>query len=95
MPSTSSNVSPSWFKSSHSGGNATECVEASHFSKGTAIRDSKTTEGEPCSSSHTRGRRSCPPFRMGAYAEPEALIPRTVSPVPARRWATVPRRFSR
>ncbi|MCC0574808.1 DUF397 domain-containing protein [Streptomyces californicus] len=45
MPSTSSNVSPSWFKSSHSGGNATECVEASHFSKGTAIRDSKTTEG--------------------------------------------------
>ncbi|MFJ6492352.1 DUF397 domain-containing protein [Streptomyces californicus] len=45
MPSTSSNVSPSWFKSSHSGGNATECVEAAHFSKGTAIRDSKTTEG--------------------------------------------------
>ncbi|MFD8584783.1 DUF397 domain-containing protein [Streptomyces californicus] len=45
MPSTSSNVSPSWFKSSHSGGNATECVEAAHLSEGTAIRDSKGIEG--------------------------------------------------
>ncbi|MEU9674435.1 DUF397 domain-containing protein [Streptomyces parvus] len=45
MPSTSPNESPSWFKSSHSGGNATECVEAAHLSEGTAIRDSKATEG--------------------------------------------------
>ncbi|MGW6469135.1 DUF397 domain-containing protein [Streptomyces rubiginosohelvolus] len=45
MPSASSNESPSWFKSSYSGGNATECVEAAHVSEGTAIRDSKATEG--------------------------------------------------
>ncbi|WP_318198039.1 DUF397 domain-containing protein [Streptomyces sp. MCL20-2] len=45
MPSTSSNESPRWFKSSHSGGNATECVEAAHLGEGTAIRDSKATEG--------------------------------------------------
>ncbi|MEU2758659.1 DUF397 domain-containing protein [Streptomyces sp. NPDC007094] len=44
MPSTSPSESPSWFKSSHSGGNATECVEAAHLSEGTAIRDSKATE---------------------------------------------------
>ncbi|MFE7568109.1 DUF397 domain-containing protein [Streptomyces sp. NPDC057539] len=30
-----------WFKSSYSGGNTTECVEAAHLSDGTAIRDSK------------------------------------------------------
>ncbi|PVD04814.1 DUF397 domain-containing protein [Streptomyces sp. CS147] len=45
MPATSPDESPSWFKSSHSGGNATECVEAAHLSEGTAIRDSKATEG--------------------------------------------------
>ncbi|MFJ3595802.1 DUF397 domain-containing protein [Streptomyces sp. NPDC090126] len=44
MPSASHNESPRWFKSSHSGGNATECVEAAHLTKGTAIRDSKATE---------------------------------------------------
>ncbi|WP_137233733.1 DUF397 domain-containing protein [Streptomyces sp. BPSDS2] len=44
MPYTSSNETPSWFKSSHSGGNATECVEAAHLGEATAIRDSKATE---------------------------------------------------
>jgi hypothetical protein len=45
MPSTSSSEAQTWFKSSHSGGNATECVEASHLGEATAIRDSKSTEG--------------------------------------------------
>ncbi|WP_405481949.1 DUF397 domain-containing protein [Streptomyces anulatus] len=44
MPSTSSNDARSWFKSSHSGGNTTECVEAAHLGEATAIRDSKATE---------------------------------------------------
>jgi hypothetical protein len=44
MPSTSSSETQSWFKSSHSGGNTTECVEAAHLSNSTAIRDSKATE---------------------------------------------------
>ncbi|MFJ6613498.1 DUF397 domain-containing protein [Streptomyces sp. NPDC091289] len=43
MPSTSSSKIPSWFKSSYSGGNATECVEAARLSNSTAIRDSKAT----------------------------------------------------
>ncbi|MFD5654660.1 DUF397 domain-containing protein [Streptomyces sp. NPDC127039] len=34
-------VSSDWFKSSYSGGNATECVECAHTDSGTLIRDSK------------------------------------------------------
>ncbi|MER7056789.1 DUF397 domain-containing protein [Streptomyces sp. NPDC000351] len=36
-----------WFKSSHSGGNTTECVEAAFVPSGVLIRDSKQPEG-PC-----------------------------------------------
>ncbi|MFF7646018.1 DUF397 domain-containing protein [Streptomyces canus] len=32
---------PAWFKSSYSGGNATECVEAAFVPSGVLIRDSK------------------------------------------------------
>jgi hypothetical protein len=32
---------PSWFKSSYSGGNATECVEAAFTPSGVLVRDSK------------------------------------------------------
>ncbi|MET8447052.1 DUF397 domain-containing protein [Streptomyces sp. NPDC005209] len=32
---------PTWFKSSYSGGNATECVEAAFIPSGVLIRDSK------------------------------------------------------
>jgi hypothetical protein len=34
-----------WFKSSYSGGNATECVECSYLSGDALIRDSKLTDG--------------------------------------------------
>ncbi|MFF7328555.1 DUF397 domain-containing protein [Streptomyces sp. NPDC008150] len=34
-----------WFKSSHSGGNATECVECAVQSAGMLIRDSKAAGG--------------------------------------------------
>ncbi|CAL9538868.1 DUF397 domain-containing protein [Streptomyces sp. enrichment culture] len=34
-----------WFKSSYSGGNATECVECAHAGNGTRIRDSKHVNG--------------------------------------------------
>jgi hypothetical protein len=33
-----------WFKSSYSGGNATECVEAAFISSGVLVRDSKRPE---------------------------------------------------
>ncbi|MEU0369857.1 DUF397 domain-containing protein [Streptomyces sp. NPDC006283] len=33
-----------WFKSSYSGANTTECVEAARLSDGVAVRDSKTPE---------------------------------------------------
>jgi hypothetical protein len=36
---------PTWFKSSYSGGNATECVEAAFIPAGILIRDSKQPEG--------------------------------------------------
>ncbi|MBW5423112.1 DUF397 domain-containing protein [Streptomyces sp. BG9H] len=36
-----------WFKSSYSGGNTTECVEAAFISHGVLIRDSKQPDG-PC-----------------------------------------------
>ncbi|ANP55316.1 hypothetical protein J2Z21_007467 [Streptomyces griseochromogenes] len=36
---------PSWFKSSYSGGNATECVEAAFISAGVLVRDSKAGSG--------------------------------------------------
>ncbi|MFJ9139568.1 DUF397 domain-containing protein [Streptomyces griseus] len=45
MPSTSPSESPRWFKSSHSGGNATECLEAARLGERLAIRDSKAAEG--------------------------------------------------
>lgn len=32
---------PAWFKSSYSGANATECVEAAFLPHGVAVRDSK------------------------------------------------------
>lgn len=34
-----------WFKSSYSGGNETECVEAAFSASGTGIRDSKRPAG--------------------------------------------------
>ncbi|MFJ2441233.1 DUF397 domain-containing protein [Streptomyces sp. NPDC087658] len=34
-----------WFKSSYSGGNTTECVEAACLPRSTAVRDSKDPEG--------------------------------------------------
>ncbi|MEU2288942.1 DUF397 domain-containing protein [Streptomyces sp. NPDC013178] len=36
---------PVWFKSSYSGGNATECVEAAFVPTGVLVRDSKVPEG--------------------------------------------------
>ncbi|MFF5366518.1 DUF397 domain-containing protein [Streptomyces sp. NPDC013187] len=34
-----------WFKSSYSGGNATECVECAYVAQGALIRDSKVSRG--------------------------------------------------
>ncbi|MET7661118.1 DUF397 domain-containing protein [Streptomyces sp. NPDC005373] len=34
-----------WFKSSYSGGNTTECVEAAFVPSGVLVRDSKRPEG--------------------------------------------------
>ncbi|MEH0555706.1 DUF397 domain-containing protein [Streptomyces sp. B21-101] len=36
---------PVWFKSSHSGGNATECVEAAFLPTCVLVRDSKAPDG--------------------------------------------------
>lgn len=36
---------PAWFKSSYSGGNATECVEAALVAGGLMVRDSKVPDG--------------------------------------------------
>ncbi|MFI1961844.1 DUF397 domain-containing protein [Streptomyces althioticus] len=36
---------PKWFKSSYSGGNATECLEAAYAPGGVLIRDSKRPSG--------------------------------------------------
>ncbi|MFI1102479.1 DUF397 domain-containing protein [Streptomyces melanogenes] len=44
-PDTAPVQQPTWFKSSYSGGNETECVEAAFAVPGTAIRDSKRTTG--------------------------------------------------
>ncbi|MFJ2773356.1 DUF397 domain-containing protein [Streptomyces sp. NPDC087300] len=39
------NPALSWFKSTYSGGNTTECVEAAFIPSGVFIRDSKRTDG--------------------------------------------------
>jgi hypothetical protein len=45
MSITSQSVSePVWFKSSHSGGNTTECMEVAFIPSGVFIRDSKQPE---------------------------------------------------
>ncbi|WP_225096262.1 DUF397 domain-containing protein [Streptomyces sp. CoH27] len=36
---------PMWFKSSYSGGNATECVETAFVASGVLVRDSKNSSG--------------------------------------------------
>ncbi|MFH9828061.1 DUF397 domain-containing protein [Streptomyces bobili] len=36
---------PVWFKSSYSGGNATECVETAFVPAGVLVRDSKSPDG--------------------------------------------------
>ncbi|MEV1077133.1 DUF397 domain-containing protein [Streptomyces sp. NPDC050211] len=36
---------PTWFKSSHSGGNTTECIETALASSHVLVRDSKTPQG--------------------------------------------------
>ncbi|MCX4797287.1 DUF397 domain-containing protein [Streptomyces sp. NBC_01242] len=46
MPSVPDSPEPlAWFKSSYSGANTTECVEAAHLPQATAIRDSKAPDG--------------------------------------------------
>ncbi|MEV8032048.1 DUF397 domain-containing protein [Streptomyces sp. NPDC086182] len=46
MPTGPKPVSePVWFKSSHSGGNATECVEAAFIATDVHVRDSKWPDG--------------------------------------------------
>jgi hypothetical protein len=41
MPASPAETSLQWFKSSYSGGNTTECVEAAFIPDGAAVRDSK------------------------------------------------------
>ncbi|MBM7438913.1 DUF397 domain-containing protein [Streptomyces sp. HB132] len=41
----SSPAPATWFKSSYSGANTTECVEAAHLPDVTAVRDSKNPHG--------------------------------------------------
>lgn len=46
MPTTPSQMADdTWFKSSYSGGNTTECVECAMTTAGTLVRDSKQTDG--------------------------------------------------
>ncbi|MFF8189415.1 DUF397 domain-containing protein [Streptomyces bobili] len=46
MPATPRPASePVWFKSSYSGGNATECVETAFVPAGVLVRDSKSPGG--------------------------------------------------
>ncbi|MCT7351337.1 DUF397 domain-containing protein [Streptomyces sp. 15-116A] len=46
MPTDDQSVTePTWFKSSHSGGNTTECVEAAYVPAGLLVRDSKQPGG--------------------------------------------------
>ncbi|AEW95750.1 MULTISPECIES: DUF397 domain-containing protein [Streptomycetaceae] len=44
-PTSSSEATTTWFKSSYSGGSGTECVEAAVLTEGMAVRDSKDPEG--------------------------------------------------
>ncbi len=45
MPAESQRTAtPTWFKSSYSGGNTTECLEAAFVASGVLVRDSKRIE---------------------------------------------------
>lgn len=48
---------PVWFKSSYSGGNATECVEVAFVSVGILVRDSKQPDGPRVAVSATAWRK--------------------------------------
>ncbi|MGC5342254.1 DUF397 domain-containing protein [Streptomyces sp. DT24] len=45
IPVAESGQAPMWFKSSHSGGNTTECVEVAYLPHLAAVRDSKDSDG--------------------------------------------------
>ncbi|WP_326765774.1 DUF397 domain-containing protein [Streptomyces sp. NBC_01591] len=45
LPVPHSPESLPWFKSSYSGANTTECVEAARLPQATAVRDSKAPDG--------------------------------------------------
>ncbi|MEV4329589.1 DUF397 domain-containing protein [Streptomyces sp. NPDC049597] len=46
MPTLRSHAEPpTWFKSSYSGGNTTECLECARVGQATFVRDSKRPEG--------------------------------------------------
>jgi hypothetical protein len=48
MPASPQTASqPRWFKSSHSGGNTTECLECAYVAHGALIRDSKYHQRGP------------------------------------------------
>ncbi|MFF5479854.1 DUF397 domain-containing protein [Streptomyces sp. NPDC012935] len=55
MPADSQPVTieSAWFKSSYSGGNATECIETAFISSGVLVRDSKQPRGPHISVSAT------------------------------------------
>ncbi|MEV7070061.1 DUF397 domain-containing protein [Streptomyces sp. NPDC093990] len=54
-----------WFKSSHSGGNATECVEAVFIPHGIVIRDSKRSESAQLTFSSEAWLRFLPTVQHG------------------------------
>ncbi|MFD9422711.1 MULTISPECIES: DUF397 domain-containing protein [unclassified Streptomyces] len=45
VPAIPSDETLTWFKSSYSGGNTTECVETAYLARGAAVRDSKHVDG--------------------------------------------------
>ncbi|KUN32817.1 hypothetical protein AQJ11_00625 [Streptomyces corchorusii] len=65
---TQPTTEPRWFKSSYSGGNATECVECAYVSIGISIRDSKRADGPVISV-----RTSAWLFFLESLAQPQPL----------------------
>lgn len=58
--------SPEWFKSSHSGGSGTECVECARGEDGLLVRDSKRQHGRVVAVRHHTWGHFIAALRRGA-----------------------------
>ncbi|MFI8435898.1 DUF397 domain-containing protein [Streptomyces sp. NPDC079020] len=74
VPPVPSDETLTWFKSSYSGGNTTECLEVASLARGAAVRDSKRAAGPRLTFGATAWEQFVDVVRDQASAIPESRL---------------------